>query len=163
MRTSPTARPGRSTCAGRTPSCPAGGIHRERPGRSGGDPRLGLRRGLGRGGDPDAAGHARRRAGDGGRRLPALARAADEAEIVTLAVRPEARRRGLGGRLLDRVLDRARDQGVARLFLEVAHDNDAALALYASRGFEQAGGRPAYYARPDGVRADALILALNLA
>ncbi len=90
-------------------------------------------------------------------------RAADEAEIVTLAVRPEARRRGLGGRLLDRVLDRARDQGVARLFLEVAHDNDAALALYASRGFEQAGGRPAYYARPDGVRADALILALNLA
>ena len=89
-------------------------------------------------------------------------RAADEAEIVTLAVRPEARRRGLGGRLLDRTLDRARDQGVARLFLEVAHDNDAALALYASRGFEQAGRRPAYYSRPDGTRADALILALNL-
>ena len=89
-------------------------------------------------------------------------RAADEAEIVTLAVRPEARRHGLGGRLLDRVLIRARDQGAARLFLEVAHDNDRALALYASRGFEQAGRRPAYYARPDGTRADALILALNL-
>ena len=89
-------------------------------------------------------------------------RAADEAEIITLAVRPEARRRGLGGRLLDRVMDRARGQGVARLFLEVAHDNDAALALYASRGFEPAGRRPAYYARPDGTRADALILALNL-
>ena len=89
-------------------------------------------------------------------------RAADEAEIVTLAVRPEARRHGLGGRLLDRALIRARDQGAARLFLEVAHDNDGALALYASRGFEQAGRRPAYYARPDGTRADALILALNL-
>ena len=89
-------------------------------------------------------------------------RAADEAEIVTLAVRPEARRQGLGGRLLDRTLSRARDQGVARLLLEVAHDNDAALALYASRGFERAGRRPAYYARPDGARADALILALNL-
>jgi len=89
-------------------------------------------------------------------------RAADEAEIVTLAVRPEARRQGLGGRLLDRSVSRAKAQGVARLFLEVAHDNDSALALYASRGFEQAGRRPAYYARPDGARADALILALNL-
>ena len=89
-------------------------------------------------------------------------RAADEAESVTPAVRPEARRRGLGGQLLDRTLDRARDQNVVRLFLEVAHDNAAALALYASRGFEQAGRRPGYYARPDGTRADALILALNL-
>ena len=89
-------------------------------------------------------------------------RAADEAEIVTLAVRPGARRRGLGGRLLDRTVSRAQHQGVARLFLEVAHDNDAALALYGSRGFEQAGRRPAYYGRPDGTRADALILALNL-
>ncbi|MEH6664208.1 MAG: GNAT family N-acetyltransferase [Brevundimonas sp.] len=89
-------------------------------------------------------------------------RAADEAEIVTLAVRPEARRRGLGGALLDRTIDRARRRDVARLFLEVARDNPAALALYASRGFGQAGRRPAYYARPDGSRADALILALNL-
>ena len=89
-------------------------------------------------------------------------RAADEAEIVTLAVRPEARRRGLGGQLLDRTVTRARAQDVARLFLEVAHDNDAALALYASRGFEQAGRRPAYYARPGRAAADALILALNL-
>lgn len=89
-------------------------------------------------------------------------RAADEAEIVTLAVRPEARRRGLGGRLLDRTMDRAREQGVTRLFLEVAHDNLAALALYGSRGFEPVGKRPDYYVRPDGSRADALILALNL-
>ena len=89
-------------------------------------------------------------------------RAADEAEIVTLAVRPEARRRGLGGRLLGRTMDRAREQGVTRLFLEVADDNLAALALYGSRGFEPVGKRPDYYARPDGSRADALILALNL-
>ncbi len=90
-------------------------------------------------------------------------RAADEAEIVTLAVRPQARRRGLGGRLLDRAVARARDQGVTRMVLEVAHDNGAALALYAARGFVQSGRRAAYYARPDGSRADALILALNLA
>lgn len=89
-------------------------------------------------------------------------RAADEAEIVTLAVRPEARRRGLGGRLLDRSLTQAREKGAARVFLEVAHDNDAAIALYVSRGFRPAGRRPGYYTRPDGARADALILALNL-
>ena len=88
--------------------------------------------------------------------------AADEAEIVTLAVRPEARRRGLGGRLLDRTMERARDLGVTRLFLEVAHDNTAALALYISRGFEPVGKRSEYYVRPDGARADALILALYL-
>lgn len=89
-------------------------------------------------------------------------RAADEAEIVTLAVRPAARRGGLGGRLLDAAVAGAREQGVVRLFLEVAHDNAAALALYESRGFTPAGRRPAYYARPDGSRADALILAINL-
>lgn len=89
-------------------------------------------------------------------------RAADEAEIVTLAVRPEARRRGLGGRLLDRAVARARDQGVTRMILEVAHDNGAALALYAGRGFVQSGLRRDYYARRDGSRADAMILALNL-
>ncbi|MFN4296476.1 MAG: GNAT family N-acetyltransferase [Brevundimonas sp.] len=90
-------------------------------------------------------------------------RAADEAEIVTLAVHPEARRQGTGGALLDQAVKNARDLGVVRLVLEVAHDNTAALTLYASRGFELAGKRPAYYARPDGARADALILALNLA
>lgn len=89
-------------------------------------------------------------------------RAADEAEIVTLAVRPEARRQGLAGRLLDRAVARARSQGVTRMILEVAHDNGAALALYATRGFVQSGRRRGYYARADGSRADALILALNL-
>jgi ribosomal-protein-alanine N-acetyltransferase len=53
-------------------------------------------------------------------------------------------------------------QGATRLFLEVADDNAAALALYARAGFSEAGRRPGYYARPDGGRQDALILALNL-
>lgn len=88
-------------------------------------------------------------------------RAADEAEIITLAVRPRARRRGLGGRLLDRVVARAAAAGIERLFLEVADDNAGALALYGSRGFATIGRRPAYYARADGSRADALILALK--
>ena len=87
---------------------------------------------------------------------------ADEAEILTLAVRPAARRQGLGARLVRDGAAAAAAQGAARLFLEVAEDNSAAVALYAGAGFMPAGRRPGYYARPDGGREDALILALNL-
>ena len=87
---------------------------------------------------------------------------ADEAEILTLAVHPEARRRGLGARLVREGGSAAAARGAARLFLEVADDNTAALALYARAGFTEAGRRPGYYARPDGHRQDALILSLIL-
>jgi ribosomal-protein-alanine N-acetyltransferase len=87
---------------------------------------------------------------------------ADEAEILTLAVHPKARRLGLGARLVREGVAGAAAQGATRLFLEVADDNAAALALYARAGFSEAGRRPGYYARPDGGRQDALILALNL-
>ena len=87
---------------------------------------------------------------------------ADEAEILTLAVRPVTRRRGLGARLVSEGGTAAATRGATRLFLEVADDNAAALALYARAGFAEAGRRPGYYARPDGGRRDALILALNL-
>ena len=85
-----------------------------------------------------------------------------EGFILTLAVRPEARRRGLGARLVREGGTAAAARGAARLFLEVADDNAAALALYARAGFSEAGRRPGYYARPDGGRQDALIMALNL-
>ncbi|MFN3669657.1 MAG: GNAT family N-acetyltransferase [Brevundimonas sp.] len=87
---------------------------------------------------------------------------ADEAEILTLAVRPAARGRGLGARLVGEGGAAAAAFGAARLFLEVAEDNAAARALYARAGFAEAGRRPGYYARPDGGRRDALILARNL-
>ena len=86
----------------------------------------------------------------------------DEAEILTLAVHPGARRRGLGARLVSEAAAAAARRGAARLFLEVADDNAAARALYARAGFLEVGRRPGYYARPDGGRRDALILALNL-
>lgn len=88
---------------------------------------------------------------------------ADEAEVLTLAVRPAARRAGLARRLVDQALDRAAGQGAARVFLEVAADNAAAQALYARAGFREAGRRSRYYARRDGQRVDALLLALELA
>ncbi|WP_395944214.1 ribosomal protein S18-alanine N-acetyltransferase [Brevundimonas sp.] len=87
----------------------------------------------------------------------------DEAEILTLAVRPDARRAGLGGRLTGQGVVTAARAGAARLFLEVAQDNAAARALYARAGFEQIGRRRAYYATADGGRTDALVLGLDLA
>ena len=87
---------------------------------------------------------------------------ADEAEILTLAVRPAARRGGLGGRLVGEGVLAAAARGATRVFLEVAEDNLAARALYERAGFVEAGRRPGYYAAADGGRRDALLLALNL-
>lgn len=80
--------------------------------------------------------------------------AADEAEVLTLAVVPEARRRGVGRMLLTQACAEAAARGAATMFLEVAADNDAARALYAALGFRPVGQRRAYY--PGGV--DALVL-----
>lgn len=87
---------------------------------------------------------------------------ADEAEILTLAVRPFARRQGIAARLTRQAAAVALSQGATRLFLEVAEDNVPARALYAALGFEPAGRRRGYYARPDGPAVDALMLMLNL-
>ncbi len=87
---------------------------------------------------------------------------ADEAEILTLAVHPEARGRGQGARLVAEGVAAAGARGAYRIFLEVADDNASARAVYARAGFVEAGRRTAYYSRPDGSRADALLLSLNL-
>lgn len=87
---------------------------------------------------------------------------ADEAEILTLAVRPAARRGGQGARLVGEGVLAAAARGASRVFLEVAEDNAAARALYAGAGFVEAGRRAGYYAGTDGSRRDALLLALNL-
>jgi ribosomal-protein-alanine N-acetyltransferase len=84
--------------------------------------------------------------------------AADEAEILTLAVAPEARRAGLGRALLDAACAAARQGGATRLFLEVAATNAAARGLYGAAGFRQIGLRRRYYA--DGT--DALMMSLAL-
>lgn len=87
-----------------------------------------------------------------------LARAAaGEAEILTLAVTPAARGKGLGRRLLQAAINKAHQMGAGAMFLEVGVDNPAALALYAGLGFTKAGARKGYY---HGV--DALVLRLPL-
>lgn len=96
----------------------------------------------------------------------ALARAAaGEAELLLVAVEPNARRRGLGRFLLRAVLEAAAARGAGGMFLEVAADNAAALALYAGEGFARVGVRRGYYARPGAAPVDALVMrrALNSA
>lgn len=93
-----------------------------------------------------------------------LARAvADEAEILTVAVAPRHRGSGAGLALVQAAASAAKRDGAAALYLEVATDNAAALALYARAGFERAGFRPRYYARAGGEPVDALVLRLPLA
>lgn len=87
---------------------------------------------------------------------------ADEAEILTLAVHPAARRGGVGGRLVGEAVLAAAARGAERVFLEVAEDNAPARGLYARSGFIETGRRPGYYAAPQGTRRDALVLALKL-
>lgn len=86
---------------------------------------------------------------------------ADEAEILTLAVRPEARRGGIGRQLIADGCAGVAAHGAERVFLEVAEDNAAARALYERAGFVEAGRRPRYYDRSDGPRVDALLLVLK--
>lgn len=79
-------------------------------------------------------------------------RAADEAEILTVAVAPAARGRGVARALLARHLGRLAALGIAHVFLEVDDGNRAALRLYERAGFREVGRREGYYARAEGAR-----------
>ncbi len=81
--------------------------------------------------------------------------APDGAHVLDLAVAPDARRSGVARDLMLRLAGQAADRGVSRMTLEVRAGNDAALALYASLGFESAGIRPRYY---DETGEDAVIM-----
>jgi ribosomal-protein-alanine N-acetyltransferase len=85
-----------------------------------------------------------------------------EAEVLTLAVAPAARRTGLGRAMLEAAMQVAALAGAETAFLEVAEDNAAALALYRTAGFRETGRRKGYYHRETGAR-DALVMrrALN--
>ncbi len=84
--------------------------------------------------------------------------AADECELLSLAVEPEFRGRGLGKMLLEGVFSQVQGAGVCKLFLEVAEDNGAARNLYRQYGLVPVGRRPDYYSLGDGSRVAALTL-----
>jgi ribosomal-protein-alanine N-acetyltransferase len=85
-------------------------------------------------------------------------RAADEAELLTLAVAPHCRGAGLGKALLKEAIAMLRAAGAKQLFLEVADGNTAALGLYQSFGAKPVGRRSRYYENG----ADAAIFSLAL-
>ncbi|MDG4718691.1 MULTISPECIES: GNAT family N-acetyltransferase [Thalassospira] len=86
----------------------------------------------------------------------------DEAEINTIVVAREARQCGVATKLLSAVFDRLGDTGVGRLLLEVAEDNESAIALYRQRGFSFIGRRKKYYRRKSGREVDALVMERGL-
>jgi ribosomal-protein-alanine N-acetyltransferase len=86
---------------------------------------------------------------------------ADEAELLLLAVLPDHQRHGIGRRLLDRFVDRARLSGANRIHLEV-RDGNPAIGMYQSAGFAQVGRRRNYYHARSGRQFDALTFARQL-
>lgn len=82
---------------------------------------------------------------------------AGEAEILTIAVDPAARRRGWGAALVEIAAGIAVETGSNAMFLEVAVDNAPAIALYGATGFAKVGLRKGYYPHPDGAK-DALVM-----
>lgn len=86
---------------------------------------------------------------------------AGEAELLTIAVRPDARRQGVGSRLLSDLIEAASERGAQSIFLEVAADNQAAISLYHMCGFREHGRRKAYYSMPSG-KTDALTYRLSI-
>lgn len=87
---------------------------------------------------------------------------ADEAELISIAVDPKWRGKGIGAALMRAALDDLRTTPARRLFLEVAIDNPAAVSLYKRLRFAEIGRREAYYARATGAPATALVMALDL-
>ena len=83
---------------------------------------------------------------------------ADESEVLTFAVSPVHRRRGIGLRLLAAAMDEIRRRGGRRMFLEVAEDASGALALYERSGFRRVGLRRRYYMRLAGDGVDAVLM-----
>ena len=88
--------------------------------------------------------------------------AADEAEIITIAVDPLHRGERIGEALVRAAAAEAGVFGATTLLLEVAEDNSAAIRLYMRLGFGVTGRRPAYYERKGGtVAAHIMALALD--
>lgn len=79
----------------------------------------------------------------------------DEADMMNVAVHPDARRHGLARSLVEALIEQLKDREVRMLTLEVRASNEPAKALYETMGFTQVGRRKNYYLAP---REDALIL-----
>lgn len=82
----------------------------------------------------------------------------DEAHITTIAVEPDRQGAGLGRKLMESLLDHARQAGIACVTLEVRAGNQRAIALYEKLGFVACGVRKRYYA---DTKEDAVVMWLH--
>ncbi len=82
---------------------------------------------------------------------------ADEAELITIGVAPDARRTGIGAAMIGIMEGELKKSGVKSVFLEVAENNTPARKLYEQNGYVQIGVRPKYY---DGI--DAIMMKKDL-
>lgn len=87
----------------------------------------------------------------------------EQADIITIAVRPPYRRQGLGKILMNQSIEMAKQLGATAMFLDVENGNTSAMALYASLGFSQIARRKLYYRQKDGSYTDALVMTRKLA
>ena len=86
----------------------------------------------------------------------------DEAEIMTLAVRPGFRRQGIARALLEKTMETARSFGSPQMFLDVEDGNLPAIKLYETHGFSIINRRKQYYRQTDGSYTDALVMRRKL-
>lgn len=87
---------------------------------------------------------------------------AGEAELLTIAVAPDAQGKGLGRRLLVAFEAEARFMDATIAFLEVAADNAPANALYTRAGYRPTGRRKGYYARTGASAVDAILMSRQI-
>lgn len=87
---------------------------------------------------------------------------AGEAEILTFAVDPTARRQGHGAALLASYHASAQKMSAADSFLEVSAENQAAIGLYLRAGYQKSGQRKNYYTAPNGTKIDAILMSMPI-
>ncbi len=85
-----------------------------------------------------------------------------EAHILTLCVHPDFQRQGMARMIMRFMLKLARKWQAENMYLEVRPSNIAAISLYQSLGFREAGRRPNYYPAENDTREEALIMSLPL-
>jgi len=88
---------------------------------------------------------------------------AEEAEIITIATKASARKKGVAGRLMDEAIRQLEHDRINALFLEVDAENTAAIGLYQKLGFKQVGTREGYYSSQNNANpSPALVMQLDL-
>ena len=88
--------------------------------------------------------------------------AVDEAHLLNISVRRDLHGKGIGRMQLDKVVEVAREKGMASILLEVRPSNQRALAVYHRYGFQQIGVRKGYYPAANNTREDAIVMRFHL-